>query len=202
MKGDKIEACWPSFSGRKGDLSPPWPASFSDNSPLIKVQIVKLTQSILRNLLSYDPETGLFTRLVVTCNKVKIGDIAGSLHYSGYIHIRVLGVIQNAQRLAWLYMTGSFPNGEIDHINGNRSDNRLSNLRDVSKSVNLQNQRKAQSSNKAKLLGVDYRKNLKKWVAQIQINGVKHYLGTFSTPELAHAAYTKAKREIHEGCTI
>lgn len=161
-----------------------------------------LTAQRLRELLSYDPETGAFTRLVSTCNRVKVGDVAGTLHHEGYIHIRVGGVIRRAHRLAWLYMMGQWPADEIDHINGRRSDNRWANLRDVSKRNNLENQRRAQAGNKSGLLGVDYRANLGKWTAQIQVNGKKRHLGTFDTPELAHAAYTEAKRELHAGSTL
>lgn len=161
-----------------------------------------LTAQRLRELLNYDPETGVFTRAKVTCNKVKIGDVAGSLHHNGYIHIRVLGVIQAAQRLAWMYMTGKFPDGQIDHINGIKYDNRWSNLRDITQQTNLENQRVAYANNKSKLLGVDFRPKLGKWAAQIQVKGVKHYLGLHNTPEDAHAAYTDAKRKLHAGCTI
>jgi len=161
-----------------------------------------LTAQILRELLNYNPETGIFTRKVVTCNKVKIGDIAGNLNHQGYIQLRVLGIIRQAHRLAWLYMTGNHPKGEIDHINGNRADNSFTNLRDVTKQQNIENQRLPQKGNKSKFLGVDYRSHKNKWVAQIQSNGVKHYLGIYNTPEEAHAAYTEAKRKLHSGCTL
>jgi hypothetical protein len=160
----------------------------------------ELTAQRLRELLHYDPETGLFTRLVVTCNKVKIGDVAGTLHYTGYFNIRVLGVIHQAHRLAWLHAHGNWPAGDIDHLNGIRTDNRLCNLRDVVRRVNTENQRKAKRRNIVGLLGVSPWRN--RFMAQIQVRGKKRYLGMFDTPEEAHAAYLKAKREHHEGNTL
>jgi len=162
----------------------------------------ELTAQRLRELLHYDPETGLFTRLVVTCNKVKIGDVAGTLQGSGHIGIRVLGKIRQAHRLAWLYMTGEWPTGEVDHIDGVPTNNRWANLRDVTRPINMQNRRRAYANNKSGFLGVDYRPNLGKWAAQIGVNGAKIYLGLFDSPESAHDAYVSAKRKYHEGNTL
>jgi hypothetical protein len=160
----------------------------------------ELTAQRLRELLHYDPETGLFTRLVVTCNKVKIGDVAGSLHYSGCLNIRVEGKIYQAHRLAWLYMTGAWPTSDIDHMNGRRADNRFCNLRDVERVVNNENQRSAKRSNKTGLLGANPWQG--RFMSQIQVRGKKIYLGMFDTAEEAHAAYLKAKRIHHEGNTL
>ncbi len=162
----------------------------------------ELTAQQLRELLNYDPETGEFTRRVVTCNKVKVGDVAGSRHHSGYVHIRVLGVIRLAHRLAVLYMTGAWPADQVDHISGDRADNRWRNLRDVAKTTNLENQRAAHENNGSRLLGVSFDPRLNKYRAQIQTNKRKLHLGVFDTAEQAHSAYLLRKRAIHAGCTV
>ena len=91
---------------------------------------------------------------------------------------------------------------EIDHINGNRTDNRIANLRAVTRGGNMQNQRRAHASNTSGLLGVYYKPKNKKWAAQIQANKKRMNLGLFKTAEEAHTAYLKAKRELHDTCTI
>ena len=88
-----------------------------------------LTAAQLRELLQYDPETGVVTRLVKSSNGIKVGDVAGTADARGYILIRVDGWLHLAHRLAWLHMTCEWPKGMIDHINGVRDDNRWSNLR-------------------------------------------------------------------------
>jgi hypothetical protein len=97
-------------------------------------------------------------------------------------------------------MTGRWPQFEIDHRNGIHDDNRWENLRDGTKSYNLQNQRKAHRNNKIGLLGVGKKRD--GFQARIHLNGKTRYLGSFPTPELAYAAYLEAKRELHPGCTI
>lgn len=163
----------------------------------------ELTADRLRELLHYDPETGVFTWLVHR-QRHRAGDVAGSKHSMGYIEMGVCGASYLAHRLAWLYMTGSWPAGDVDHKNGQRSDNRFDNLRDVTKSVNLQNRQGATANNKSGLLGVS--KSIAKcgrWFARIQDStGKQKGLGSFGTPEEAHAAYLDAKRSMHEGCTI
>jgi len=103
--------------------------------------------------------------------------------------------------MAWLYMTGSWPAAEIDHRNGNKSDNRWENLRDVQPVVNQQNKRRAQSNSKTGFLGVMVSGD-GRFCARIRVNGRNKHLGSFRSPELAHAAYLMAKRELHEGGTL
>jgi hypothetical protein len=159
-----------------------------------------LTAEQLRELLSYDRETGIF-RWNVANKRVRIGSDAGHLHPSGYRRIGIYRRVYSAHRLAWLYVHGAFPLGDIDHINGARDDNRIANLRDVPHAVNMQNLRTAPRTNiESGLLGVST--SLGRWKAQIRLNGSRMYLGTFSTPEEAHAAYLEAKRLLHLGCTI
>ena len=92
----------------------------------------------IRDLLGYDPETGLFTRKVQR-GKHKEGEIAGCLNAKGYVEIKACGKIYEAHRLAHLFMTGSWPSEQIDHVNHIKSDNRWSNLREASRAQNTQN---------------------------------------------------------------
>lgn len=154
-----------------------------------------ITATRLRELLNYNPETGEFTRRVSTTNSVRVGDIAGSVHHTGYLRIRVDGHQYLAHRLAWLYTHGEWPKNEIDHIDGNKTNNRIANIRDVTPSVNQQNQRKARSG--TGFLGVTLSQG--RFRALIGVAGKQHYLGNYDTPELAHAAYLNAKRRFHEG---
>lgn len=158
-----------------------------------------LAQSDLQKVLRYDPETGLFVWLVRTSNRIRVGDVAGSRGHYGYLEIRVCKKLYGAHRLAWLYMTGAWPD-EVDHRNGVRSDNRWLNLRDGTHAFNLQNEREARQHNQTGVLGVTPRAG--KFRAQLCVNGKQRYLGTFPTAELAHAVYLEAKRTHHPGCTI
>jgi hypothetical protein len=100
-------------------------------------------------------------------------------------------------------MTGRFPDGQIDHRDGDKDNNRWGNLRDVTRLVNQQNQRRAHRSNRSSgLMGATWSKASKKWQSGIKLNGKFIYLGSFETPEEAHATYISAKRRLHEGCTI
>lgn len=133
------------------------------------------------------------------------GDPAGSLHPSGYIIVGIGGGKYPAHRVIWLMETGAWPEGEIDHINGIRHDNRWENLRDVSTAVNQQNQREGQAGSRSGLLGVYPNPGSQRnpWKALIKPDGGKlMHLGSFPTPEAAHDAYLAAKRSMHEGCTI
>ena len=158
-----------------------------------------LTAQRLRELLNYDPETGVFTRRLKNANCVKIGDIAGSLDGRGYCRIRIDGKKRRAHRLAWLYMHGKWPLGEIDHINGFPADNRISNLRDVSHTENTRNVHKPNRDNaSSKFRGVHWHRRDLKWTAQIRANGTIKYLGAFATEEAAAAAYVAAKKIHHD----
>lgn len=154
----------------------------------------------LMERLAYDLAAGHFCWRIAPAKQFPAGTRAGSHNSKGYVVIRTLGGLHLAHRLAWLFVHGAWPAGQIDHINGRRDDNRLSNLRDVSRSVNLQNQRRARSDNSAGLLGV--KRARKGFEARINANGRYLHLGTFETPAAAHAAYLAAKRQHHEGCTL
>ena len=155
-----------------------------------------LTQAELKRQLHYNPETGIFTRLVSNTTWVKIGDITGSKTSDGYFCICVNKKVYRSHRLAWLYIYGSFPKTLIDHINMDRLDNRISNLREATYQQNSMNS-KIQKSNKSGFKGVSFNKKLKKWVAASKLNGKQNYLGLFITPELAHEAYQEFVSEHH-----
>lgn len=156
-----------------------------------------LTAQRLRELLHYDPETGVFTWRVA-CRGTAAGDVAGCVIDGGYIRITIDKRFHRSHRLAWLYMTGTWPANDIDHIDGNPSNNALANLRDVTRSVNLQNRRAAMGHNTTSgVLGVSSKRN--KWRARIKVDGRHVSLGHFDTIEEAQAAYLEAKRAHHPG---
>jgi len=139
-----------------------------------------LAQKDLKEALHYDPDTGIFTRLTSPSNNVKIGDIAGCAHKTnGYLVIQVKGVLYYAHRLAWLYVYGEWPKECIDHISHNRADNRISNLREVTRPENNKNL-PIRKTNVSGTTGVHWNKIRNKWHSQIMVNGKAIYLGLFS----------------------
>ena len=149
-----------------------------------------------REVLNYDPETGAFTWKVSTARCVKIGDLAGVINDRGYQLIRIDHHLHRAHRLAWLYMTGEWPSAEVDHINGIKSDNRFSNLREASRSQNMRNTR-TRSDSVSGFKGVTWTKEINRWRAQIRINGGLKHIGYFDAAEDAFAAYILAAEELH-----
>lgn len=159
-----------------------------------------MTQARLKEVLTYCPDGGEFVWLVATSNRVKAGAIAGSVDSHGRRKITVDGLRNEAHRLAFLYMVGDWPPEEVDHINGDPLDNRWVNLRAVDRVTNQENLRRPRADNKTGYLGVV--PSGKRFSAQIQARGKTKCLGTYATPQEAHAAYLAAKRELHAGCTI
>jgi hypothetical protein len=155
-----------------------------------------LTQDYLKTFVHYDPETGIFTWIKNPSKN------SGWIDCNGYIRIEISCKKYMAHRLAWLYMTGSFPKKHIDHINGIPSDNRLINLRECNQSENMQNLKKAQINNKSGFLGVSFYKPFNKFMSRICINKKQKFLGYFDTPEEAHEKYLEAKRKLHLFNTI
>jgi hypothetical protein len=156
-----------------------------------------IDSTYLREVLEYNPQTGIFIWKNRTSTCVKIGDIAGWIDFHGYHSIRLNKKIYRAHRLAWLYVYGKFPKMNIDHINGIKTDNRIENLREATTSENGQNKKKSMSNNKSGYLGVSKIKNKDRWCAFIKVNGKNKNLGSFKTPELASIAYINAKRNLH-----
>lgn len=163
-----------------------------------------LTAARLRELLHYDPQTGVFTWLYER-RSVPIGSTAGKLHrISGYLRIDLDGKKLFAHRVAWFYMMGIPPERAIDHVDGNRANNSWSNLRQSDGFLNAQNIRGPLVTNTTGFLGVrlDSRRVDRRYCASITANGRAVHIGYFHTPEEAHDAYLTFKRQLHQGCTI
>lgn len=156
----------------------------------------KLTLARLKELLHYDPKTGQFTWLANRSRIAKIGAFAGTDHSDGYTVIGIAGRVYKAHRLAWFYVHGEWPSDQVDHINHDRKDNRIANLRLADNSKNQANSR-ARKTNKSGLKGVYWNKSIKKWHAQIYAQGRKRHLGFFKTPQAAHSAYSDAAVAFH-----
>jgi hypothetical protein len=150
-----------------------------------------INQERLKYLLDYNEFTGILSRKYPGPG-IKVGP-AGTLK-DGYIYIVVDGKQYLAHRLIWLYVYGSFPENQIDHIDRNRSNNRLNNLREATKRQNQWNIG-PRSRNKSGYKGVSKRGN--KWRARININGYDKWLGIFPTEKEAYTAYCSAAKQLH-----
>lgn len=152
----------------------------------------EVTQTVLMDLFEYNPETGEFIRKVRKKNP-----IAGTLDSYGYRQISVHSKLHLAHRLAWMYVYGRWPNGEIDHINGIRSDNRIENLRESSRLDNVRSRKNLSVKNTSGFMGVGWSDAANKWVARIGFNGKGIHIGVFEDPEEAHKAYLAKKEELY-----
>ena len=155
----------------------------------ILISMKHLTADELKAYLHYDPDTGVFTARKA-CGSRPAGRVLGNTNQHGYVQISVKSRSYTAQRLAWLYVHGKWPDGVVDHINRVRNDNRICNLRDVNQSQNSLNTE--YTTSKAKTRGVTYRPP---WRAVIQVNGKRKNLGDFYTLEEAVAARKAAEKE-------
>lgn len=153
----------------------------------------ELTAARLRELLDYDPETGVFTWLVHV-RKARPGAVAGTLMCHSRRSIRVCGRNYLEHRLAWLYMTGEWPSDQIDHINGDPSDNRWCNLREATNIQNHGNLR-AHRDNKSGVKGVSWDDRRRKWAVCLMADGKKVYRARFDSKAKATAAYYLASRK-------
>lgn len=144
----------------------------------------------LLELLHYDPAKGIFVWKKQR-SQMPAGSLAGTPHNCGYWHINVAGQLYLAHRLAWFYVTGKWPTNQIDHINGDRRDNRFENLRLANGSQNNANARLRKDSSSG-FKGVSFHKQRRMWRSTICIDGKQKHLGLFSTPEEGHVAYMQA----------
>lgn len=151
-----------------------------------------LSAERVKELFVYDPETGNFFMRVRSGSRAA-GAPIGRPHIKGYVDITFACRHYYAHRLAWLYMTGKWPDGQIDHINGIRNDNRWANLRDVTQSKNMLNQRRAHPTNMLGVLGVRKLANCNRYSAQFQFQGEKIVVGYFDDPKTAKNEYDKVK---------
>lgn len=172
----------------------------------------------LRECYDYEPDTGLLrwkkrpvehfsdAPHAQGFNRQFAGRRAGSYKDNGYLETRACFQgkprLMLVHRVAWVLMTGEWPKGDIDHRNGIKDDNRWSNLRDVTRSVNGQNRHSATRGSKHGVLGVSLCTETGRWRARIKVDGAMRCLGRHDTPELAHAAYLQAKRQLHPGNTL
>jgi hypothetical protein len=152
---------------------------------------ILFTQYELKQIVSYDMTTGEFTWIKNKIRKI-IGAKAGYINDRGYVQIMLNGKNYKAHRIAWLYVHGTEPEGDIDHINRVRNDNRIVNLRLANRSQNCANRIKT-NRNTSGYMGVTYVKNRNKWQAQVMVNRKQIFLGYFDTPEQAHQVYKKYK---------
>lgn len=150
----------------------------------------------LRELLDYDPETGVFVWRQAPSRKIRIGSAAGSLSkHLGYWMIGIDKIPRYAHHLAFLWMTGGWPAFGVDHRDGDRTNNRWANLRLANQSQNLQNA-PHWGHNTSGHIGVGQR-DYGAWRATITIDGQYHHIGTYSTFEAARDAYLTAKAKLH-----
>ena len=167
----------------------------------------KLVRAALVEALNFDEMTGRLTwRTWNGGGRKGPGQEAGFQTKRGYRSIHFKRFAFLSHRIAWLWWFNEWPEGEIDHINGKRSDNRIANLRLVDRTMNAENQRRPMGSNKScGVLGVTFTPHESKgrpFKAQIKVAGKSRYLGNFACAEAAHAAYVEAKRELHKGNTL
>lgn len=161
----------------------------------------KTTEDLIADAVEYNPSTGIFTRKITT-SRSAAGDKTGTIAKNGYVVLRINKKLHYAHRLAFLMVTGSWPDSQVDHINGMRSDNRFENLRLCNQSENMQNQRRAKNGSESGILGAHFDRSTGRWFSQIKANGVNIALGSFPNARLAGEAYLKAKRKMHAFCTI
>ena len=150
----------------------------------------------LRQVLAYDPQTGLFTWLERLTNKIQVGDVAGHVDPStGYRRIGVDNVCHHAHRLAWLYVYGCLPL-HVDHIDGDQSNNKIANLREATVSENMRNTR-IRSDNKSGIKGVSWDRRDSKWYAYIRVHGRSYALGRYDSLPAAREARLAGERKYH-----
>lgn len=154
----------------------------------------ELSQARLKELIRYDPKTGVFRWNISRKGPVRKGVVAGSIDKDGYRLIGVDGCQYRAHRLAILYVTGKMPDEDVDHRHGNRSDNRWKKIRPVNRQQNCWNSQ-AHSDSKSKLKGAHFHPQTGRWLSRIRIDGKNIYLGIFPTAQEAHDAYDKRARK-------
>lgn len=150
----------------------------------------------MQDKLRYDPETGDFFWIINPNTCVKAGDKAGCVKSDGYIAIGANKKYVKAHRLAWFFTYGEWPPAQIDHIDGDKTNNRINNLRLATAAQNHQN-RKLPATNTSGYIGV-YKDTSGKWAARIRANPKRIFLGLFDTAEEAAQAYTSAKAKMHQ----
>lgn len=155
-----------------------------------------LSAERLRELLDYNPNTGVFVWKKPTSNRVRVGTVAGTPTVKGYWHISVDKQMFYAHQLAWIHVHGSMPRGGLDHRDGDGRNNAIANLREATYLENGQNQ-KLRNTNKSGCTGVSWHSQRMRWTANIWSKGKRYFLGCFDSVQEAANAYAKAKEEMH-----
>lgn len=150
--------------------------------------MIEVAISRIKELLIYDPETGIFIWRVTRARGAKAGSQAGSLDKNGYVVIGIDGRNYRAHRLAWAYEKGEWPVGDLDHEDRDHADNRIAKLRPASRSQNMANSVPHRDSSSG-LKGIFFDKRRQRWASIITKNGRRKWLGYFDTAASAHAAY-------------
>ena len=166
-----------------------------DNLGIVKMpkKGERITQEQLHSILDYNPGTGIF-RWRASSGHMKAGKVAGTKVKNGYLHIVINRKHYYAHRLAWMYIHGYFPEHDIDHLNGDRTDNRITNLREVSRGCNMQNAI-VRSNNKSGFPGVHWDKRYKRWLVYISVHKKRYHIGYFDS--LTEAAFARLTAEIN-----
>lgn len=163
----------------------------------IKYNPAPCTQEYLRETFDYSPCTGELVWKVWRGGTAKVGTVAGKAKGShGYGRVSIYGRHQSIHRIIWLWWYGEWPYEDIDHINGDRKDNRIANLRTCTRRENTQNAVVRSDSTNSKK-GVKFHPDSGRWSARIGLYGKSYYLGSFDTEAEAHAAYRGAKTILH-----
>ena len=156
-----------------------------------------VSQELLLALFNYNDKTGEFTRKITTGTKAKIGSVAGIINDAGYVEIIVNSYKYKAHRLAWLYYYGVFPSSQIDHIDNNRANNSINNLREATNTQNAYN-KSISKLNSTGFKGVSLDKRSGRYRAYITIDKKQKSLGYYATAEEAGAAYVTAAKNLHK----
>lgn len=163
---------------------------------LLNVTIVNITQELLKEYLEYRDGHLWWIKVPKHASKIVKGSQSGSKNSIGYRTVTLRSKRYLEHRLIWLYHCGDWPIGDIDHINGIRDDNRIENLREVTRQQNLFNSTSKGGTSTYK--GVSWDKSRNKWVAQYMVNSKHFYIGRYDTEDLAKEAYIQTVDKVHK----
>lgn len=155
-----------------------------------------VSQQYLKEVFDYNPDTGVFKRKKAFSNRSKVGEVLRAKQAGGYVVININGRVYRAHRLAWMYVYGEWPEGDIDHINGVKDDNRLCNLREAERSQNLCNTR-TPKTNTSGYKGVSWDATRGKWVAKLCLRNKQYPLGRFDNLEDAVLTVQMKREQLH-----
>jgi HNH endonuclease/AP2 domain len=148
----------------------------------------------LREILDYNPATGVFVWKQTMNVTARAGQVAGSVNVWGYVQIKIGGKNYQGHRLAWFYVHGVWPEHEIRHVNDNRQDNRIANLKEIT-GLQIVLSHPLRRDNTSGYKGVTFCRTTGRWQAILFANGKRAHLGRFDTKEEAYKAYCEAGRK-------